>query len=203
MLYLASRSPRRAELLRQLKVKFEIIDSEIDETPLAGESVRDLVIRLAIDKAKQGLRHLKPAQADDLVLASDTMIALDDEVIGKPASPDDCQRILDQLSGRSHRVVTGVALIDHRGTIRHACSDNEVSFRGLQTQEIRDYCGCGEPMDKAGAYAIQGMGAIFIDRISGSYSSIMGLSLFEIADLLKQAGYPILKNQDQLNHDQQ
>ncbi len=195
MLYLASKSPRRAELLRQLKVKFEIIDSEVDETPLAGESVPDLVTRLSIAKAQQGLSQLQVVAAGDLVLASDTMIALDDEVIGKPASGADCQRILTRLSGRSHQVVTAIALIDHQGSIQHTCSENEVSFRSLQEDEIRAYCASGEPMDKAGAYAIQGIGAIFIDRISGSYSSIMGLPLFETARLLNQAGYAILESQ--------
>jgi septum formation protein len=196
MLYLASQSPRRAELLRQLDLKFEILDIAVDESVLVGESAGQLVKRLAVEKALAGLATLTDVQPGDLVLAADTLIALDDEIIGKPASVDDCEQILQRLAGRQHEVLSAVALAGHQGVLGSRLSVNRVRFGQLEMDRIRQYCVSGEPMDKAGAYAIQGLAAIFIQHITGSYSAIMGLPLFETAELLKQAGHHPLDNND-------
>ncbi len=199
-IYLASRSPRRRELLRQIGVQFDLLvfrsgergeDHDVDETALPDESVEHYVERLALSKADAGFRRLRWRQLlPRPVLAADTAIALDDRIIGKPSSQDDARSILTMLSGRSHRVLTAVAMCDGTRT-RSLVSASEVRFRTLTDIEIRRYVASGEPMDKAGAYAIQGHAAIFIDEITGSYSGIMGLPLFETAQLLETFGYPL------------
>jgi septum formation protein len=193
MLYLASSSPRRAELLAQIGVKFDIIHVDIDESALAGEGVDSQVRRLSREKALAGCATLD-MQPGDLVLAADTLIALDGKDIGKPQSGLHCETILARLSGRQHTVYSGVALADHSGRVDDRLSANEIQFRTLSTEEIHQYCESGEPMDKAGAYAIQGMAAIFIQHLKGSYSAVMGLALFETAQLLQQAGYKVSGN---------
>lgn len=191
MLYLASSSPRRAELLTQIGVEFTILKVDVDETPLPGEQIADLVIRLSRQKALTGRQQLSGLQADDLILAADTLIHLDGRMLGKPDSYSDCCSMLQQLSGRRHQVLTAIALIDAAGKVRDRCSHNEITFKPLSAQEIERYCHSGEPMDKAGAYAIQGKAAIFIRQLEGSYSSVMGLPLFDTAELLQQAGYKL------------
>lgn len=192
MLYLASSSPRRAELLTQIGVKFGIIHVNIDETALAGETVEQQVIRLSREKALKGRLQLSEFKQDDLVLAADTLIGLDGQVIGKPDSEQHCCSILKRLSDRQHEVFCGVALVNSNGHVNEKSTVNKIQFRQLTPLEINQYCHSGEPLDKAGAYAIQGAAAIFIQHLAGSYSAVMGLPLFETAQLLGQAGYEIL-----------
>ena len=190
MLYLASASPRRAELLSQIGVQFKTLSMDIDETARAGESAEDLALRLSREKALKAVAMLADLSSDEWVLAGDTLISLDDQILAKPASPAECAAMLRQLSGREHEVVSAIALSNEQGEIMQACSHNVIRFRALDEAEIERYCASAEPMDKAGSYAIQGRAAIFIEHLSGSYSSVMGLPLFETAQLLKQAGYP-------------
>ena len=186
MLILASQSPRRAELLRQIGVDFQCLPAEIDETPLANESAADYVHRMSVEKAR-AIHSLHP-QA--LVLGSDTSVVLDDRILGKPEDRAHGIAMLLELSGRTHRVLTGVALVHER--IEYALSASRVSFRTISPGEAARYWDSGEPRDKAGGYAIQGLGAIFVEHIEGSYTGIMGLPLFETAALLNRAGLHIL-----------
>lgn len=201
-IYLASRSPRRRELLRQIGVGFDVIafrggargaDADVDETPLADEAVERYVERLALSKAEAGVRRIRWRRLlPHPVLAADTTLELDGEIIGKPADAADACRILARLSGRSHRVLTAIALADGDGErIRSALSVSEVRFRSLTEGEIRRYVATGEPMDKAGAYGIQGRAVMFIEEIRGSYTGIMGLPLYETSELLAAFGYPL------------
>jgi len=199
-IYLASKSPRRRELLRQIGVNFDVLtfrsgergeDADVDETPFQDEAVDRYVERLALAKAEAGTRRviwrklmLRP------VLAADTTIELDGVIIGKPADAAEAQDILKRLSGRSHRVLTAVAMSDGERT-RSRLSVSEVRFRTLPEQEIRRYVASGEPMDKAGAYGIQGHAALFVEEIRGSYSGIMGLPLFDTGILLETFGYTL------------
>ena len=196
MIYLASRSPRRAELLRQIGVDFVVHDVDIDESRLPAEAAGEYVCRMATTKARIAAAQI----ADELmtagqmagrqesfaVLAADTTIALDGDIIGKPADRDQCRCILQRLSARQHQVLTAVALAT-AGDIALRLTRNRVSFRSLSAAEIENYCATAEPMDKAGAYAIQGKAALFIDHLEGSYSAVMGLPLFETAELLRNA----------------
>lgn len=199
-IYLASKSPRRRELLRQIGVNFDVLtfragargdDADVDETPIAGEAVDHYVERLALAKAEAGVRRvLWRRLLARPVLAADTTLELDGEIIGKPRDAADAHAILARLSGRQHRVLTAVAISDGERT-RSRLSVSEVRFRTLSEHDIRRYVATGEPMDKAGAYGIQGHAAVFIEEIRGSYSGIMGLPLFETAALLEIFGYPV------------
>jgi len=191
MIYLASRSPRRTELLHQIGVEFLLHDIDIDESRLSAESATDYVCRMATTKAgiaREQIAHEKIStqQESCVVLAADTIIALDDDIIGKPADRDQCRCILERLSARQHLVLTAVALATVEDTALRL-TRNRVSFKSLSAQEIKSYCATEEPMDKAGAYAIQGKAALFIDHLEGSYSAVMGLPLFETAELLRNA----------------
>lgn len=186
MIYLASKSPRRAELLRQVGIEFALKAIDIDETRAATESPAEYVCRMAMTKARIAAEQMKGQQEDCAVLAADTTIALDGDTIGKPADRKQCCEILRQLSGRQHLVLSAVALAI-RGKVALRLSQNRVSFRALSESEIESYCATEEPMDKAGAYAIQGKAAIFIEHLEGSYSAVMGLPLFETAELLREA----------------
>jgi len=181
MIILASRSPRRAALLQQIGVSFTALAADIDETPLAGEAPEDFVYRMAVGKA-QDIRARHPG---DSVLGSDTVVVLDGQILGKPASREHALDMLLALSGREHRVLTGVAL--QHAQLEYALSDSRVFFSKLTRAQAEDYWESGEPADKAGAYAIQGHAAVFIRRIEGSYSGIMGLPLYETAQLLAKA----------------
>lgn len=199
-IYLASRSPRRRELLRQIGVAFDLLvfrggergeDADVDETPFDGESVERYVERLALTKADAGYRRLRWRHLISRpVLAADTTLEVEGEIIGKPTSVEDARNILRRLSGHSHRVLTAIAMCDGEHT-RSLLSVSEVRFRELSDAEIRHYVASGEPMDKAGAYGIQGRAAIFVEEIRGSYSGIMGLPLFETAQLLDTFGYSL------------
>jgi septum formation protein len=268
MLYLASQSPRRAELLRQIGVKFDMINGDIDETPIEHESPSETVARLSRQKAIKGYQQLTniqgtsknsdffvsarkhrtddcmdaggrvkqdartenrsvydiheeslprersecfgyssteltpqsrkktifrgALQADDWVLASDTLIEIQGRVIGKPESENHCREILHLLSGKEHQVLTAIALVGNKGEIHQTTSYNRIKFRNIRPEEIEQYCQLEEPKDKAGAYAIQGKAAIFIENLQGSYSSVMGLPLYETAQLLQKVGFNLL-----------
>jgi septum formation protein len=182
VIYLASASPRRSALLQQIDVPHEVRPVDIDETPRPDESPARYALRLAQEKAR-ALRATLPAGDRKPVLAADTTVALGDEILGKPADRDDAARILRRLSGRDHEVHTAVALLHERGAAARV-STSTVSFRELGEAEIDWYWRTGEPADKAGAYAVQGHGAIFVRHLSGSYSGVMGLPLYETWELL-------------------
>ena len=182
MIYLASASPRRSELLRQIDVAHEVRPVDLDETPQAGETPAVYALRLAEQKARALWERLAPVQRKP-VLAADTTVALGDDILGKPLDCDDARRILGRLSGRDHEVHTAVALL-HAGGADTRVSTSTVSFRPITAAECDWYWRTGEPSDKAGAYAVQGHGAIFIWRLSGSYSGVMGLPLYETWELL-------------------
>jgi septum formation protein len=197
--YLASRSPRRRELLAQINVRFEVLsfrgaprqDAEVDETPLPTEKPEDYVQRVALAKARAGVARVRQRRLVlHPVLAADTTVEIDGGIVGKPEHEADAVAILHRLSGRSHRVLTAVAMAEG-DRVEHLLSVSEVLFRPLDNGEIRRYVSSGEPMDKAGAYGIQGRAAIFIEGIRGSYTGIMGLPLFETAVLLRRFGYPV------------
>jgi septum formation protein len=184
--YLASGSPRRRELLRQIGVPFRLLSSELDESALPAEAPLAYVSRLAAAKAEAGWRG-SHGLAVAPVLAADTAVLLDGKILGKPKDRDDAENMLLGLSGRTHQVLTAVALRSAAGNeIR--VSESSVTFRKLEAGEARAYCNTGEPLDKAGAYAIQGFAAVFIAELKGSYSGVMGLPLFETAALLTAAG---------------
>ncbi len=182
MIILASQSPRRSELLQQISVPHEILPVNIDETPIPGESAQDYVQRITLAKA-QAAAKLRPQRP---ILAADTAVVLDDRILGKPAHREQALAMLQQLSARSHKVLSGVALL--HGQTYYRLSSSSVRFCAISDAQAQRYWASGEPRDKAGGYAIQGLGAIFVEQISGSYSGVMGLPLFETADLLRQAG---------------
>ncbi len=183
---LASASPRRAELLRQMGVVFGIRPADIDETPVAGEKTGDYVLRLAIEKAFAASLGAPAA----IVLGSDTSVIIDGRILGKPATENEAAETLRALSGRTHQVITGIAVVVD-GYAQSCLVSTDVTFRELRPDEIVAYVRTGEPMDKAGSYGIQGRGGIFVESLQGSYSAVVGLPLRETADLLAQAGYPV------------
>ena len=184
--YLASGSPRRREFLQQIGVSFRLVGTELNETPLSGELPAAYVSRLAAAKADAGWQcSREPANAP--VLAADTAVVLDGKILGKPRDKLDAENMLLQLSNRTHEVLTAVALRSLAGK-EIKVSRSWVTFRTVDAAEARAYWNTGEPRDKAGAYAIQGYAAVFIADLKGSYSCVMGLPLFETAELLKSAG---------------
>lgn len=184
--YLASGSPRRRELLQQIGVPFRVVGAAIDEAVLPDETPLQYVARLAAAKAEAGWERSRDF-AHAPVLAADTAVVLDGKILGKPADGQDAEDMLRQLSGRTHEVFTAIALRTANG-LQSRISRSEVTFRSIAAAEARGYWETGEPSDKAGAYAIQGLGAIFIADLRGSYSGVMGLPLFETAELLHDAG---------------
>ena len=186
MLYLASRSPRRHQLLEQLGYRFQGLDIEVPEVRAAGESAQDYVSRVAREKACAGLAALGSAP-DARVLGADTEVVLDDEVFGKPRDVADAAAMLRRLSGRTHEVMSVVWLVS-AGAESTAHCRSQVTFATLDEATIAAYLACGEAFGKAGAYAIQGRAAAFISRLEGSYSGVMGLPLHETAALLAAAG---------------
>ena len=183
---LASGSPRRRELLQQIGVSFRVIGAELDETAFKDESPLAYVSRLAEAKAAVGWERSRDL-GNAPVLAADTAVVLDGKILGKPADMDDAIATLLKLSGRVHQVLTAVVLRDAGGNELRV-SHSSVTFRSIDPTEARAYWDTGESRDKAGAYAIQGYAAIFIADLKGSYSGVMGLPLFETAQLLKTAG---------------
>lgn len=186
-LFLASASPRRRELLQQIGVPFALLSVAVDETPLPDELPEDYVQRVALSKARAGLQSL-PA-GDACVLGADTSVVLERRILGKPVDRADGLAMLAALSGRSHRVLTAVVLAS-----QHACEMrlvvSEVEFRTISPDEAQAYWDSGEPQDKAGGYAIQGWGAVFVSQLRGSYSAVVGLPLCETAQLLDRFGLP-------------
>jgi septum formation protein len=185
---LASASPRRVELLRQIGIDPLVHVANIDESTLPGEAPVGLVQRLAAGKAQQVAAQ--GAAAGALVLGADTIVVLDGEAFGKPSDAADAARMLARLGGRTHQVMSAVALIlaGSPAPPRVALSSTDVTMRPISPEEAAAYWASGEPADKAGGYAIQGRGALFVERISGSYSGVMGLPLYETAGLLQSAG---------------
>jgi nucleoside triphosphate pyrophosphatase len=183
--YLASASPRRRELLAQIGVRFETIDTRVDESPRPDESPGDYVLRLARAKSESGWA----STGDAPVLGADTTVELDGRILGKPADAADGVAMLANLSGRTHRVFTAVAIRSSTG-LRSRLSSSEVEFRAIAEEERRAYWETGEPHGKAGGYAIQGYAAVFVRALHGSYSGVVGLPLFETAELLAAAGVP-------------
>ena len=184
--YLASASPRRSELLRQIGVPFEVRPAEIGETQAVGEAPDAFVLRLAAEKADAVWRRVS-AEERRPVLAADTAVVLDARVLGKPADELEAEAMLAALSGRTHRVLTAVAL--RCGDVAEtSLSSSEVRFRATTAEERAAYCRSGEPLDKAGGYGIQGRAAMFVEHLAGSYSGVVGLPLFETAALLARCG---------------
>ena len=196
-LYLASRSPRRRELLHQMGVEFNTLvfrdgeraDVQTDETPRPGEAPLAYVERVARAKAGHGLKVIQERRLPPRpVLSADTTLEFDGAIIGKPANLDDATAILRRLSGNTHRVLTGVAVSEDWRT-EYVVSVSEVRFRKLDDEEIRRYVLSGEPMDKAGAYGIQGRAGMFVEHLAGSFTGVMGLPVCETGELLKRFGW--------------
>lgn len=185
-LILASASPRRRELLAQIGVRFECQSADIDESIRDAEPPAEYVSRLALEKA----RAIVVQAADVWVLGSDTSVVCDQQILGKPCNKEEAVAMLQQLSGRQHQVLTAVALVQGERQ-RSLLVSTDVVFRSLSLSECERYWETGEPCDKAGGYAIQGLGAVFVERIEGSYSAVVGLPLLETAQLLQQLGVPI------------
>lgn len=199
-IYLASKSPRRRELLRQIGVEFELLllrdqaprGPEVSEEVLPGEKAEDYVVRVTREKAEFAANTMLwrrlPVRP---VLAADTTVVIDGRILGKPADRAEAEQMLRLLSGRSHQVLTSVA-VRHDEQFWQTTQVSEVGFAALSEDTIRAYCATSEPYDKAGGYAVQGLAAAFVARIAGSFSGIMGLPLHETAQLLRQAGIPVL-----------
>ena len=186
-LVLASASPRRSALLRELGLEFEIHPADLDETPLPDEAPRDLVRRLAREKAL-AVTDPKRIGTRRFVLGSDTLVVLDDEPIGKPSDPSEAIQMLERLTGEVHTVMTGVAVLDvQTGSILDEVVESKVHMRKATTDEIEEYVELGESLDKAGAYALQGEGRRFVTRVEGSESNVIGLPLEETQALLQRA----------------
>lgn len=198
-IYLASKSPRRRELLRQIGVEFELLTlrndtprgPDVTEFVHPGEAALDYVARVANEKAafawnmvQQRRLTLRP------VLAADTTVTIDGEILGKPGSPAEAMEMLERLSGRTHQVLTSIA-VHHTNMARQVTQVSDVRFATLSAASIKAYCSTPEPYDKAGGYGIQGLAALFVEHIEGSHSGIMGLPLFETAELLREAGIPL------------
>ncbi|MEM8497536.1 MAG: Maf family protein [Pseudomonadota bacterium] len=184
MIYLASKSPRRQELLRQIGVQFEQLAVDIDETKRGNETPQQYVVRMAIEKAAAGRTTASKPLA---VLSADTSVVLDEDCLGKPDDEKHACQMLRRLSGREHKVMSAVA-VDYNNQVVARLSTTVVMFKPLSDEEISSYWCTGEPVDKAGSYAIQGKAAAFIERISGSYSGVVGLPLFETEQLLRELG---------------
>ena len=196
-LYLASRSPRRRELLTQMGVAFDTLifrsglrgDAQVDETAHPGEAAPEYVERVARAKADHGICLLAERRLPMRpILAADTTLEFAGEIIGKPVDDADATAILQHLSGQTHRVLTGVA-VSHEGRTEYVVSVSEVRFRKIDDEEIRHYVHSGEPMDKAGAYGIQGRAGLFVEHLAGSYTGVMGLPVCETGELLKRFGW--------------
>lgn len=191
-IYLASQSPRRRELLEQIGVKFRVLVPDVNEAALSREAPADYVERITRIKAEVAwMRVVERRMKRHPVLAADTAVILGRRILGKPQSDAEAASMLQALSGRTHQVITAVAMT-YEGKMKLARSETAVTFRRLAPGEITHYVASGEPHDKAGAYAIQGFAAAFISHIDGSYSGVMGLPLFEVSRLLKSFGVQVL-----------
>ena len=199
-IYLASKSPRRRELLRQVGIDFDILSLrsdpgrgiDVSEDAFTGEPALDYVARVAREKGAFGwnLLHIRRMPLRP-VLSADTTVTIDGEILGKPADPKEAYAMLERLSGRTHQVLTSVA-VHYTDVFEQVTQVSNVQFAQLTPEAIRAYCATPEPYDKAGAYGIQGLAALFIEHIEGSHSGIMGLPVFETAQLLQKAGVAVL-----------
>jgi septum formation protein len=188
-LILASASPRRAEILSDAGIIFQSLPVNVDETPRAGESAESMCRRLAEEKAQAALKRL-PKSGEVIVVAADTTVEVDGEILGKPASAEDARQMLRRLSGKTHHVLTALALIRlPDGAARSDLESTAVRFAALSAQEIDEYVATGEPMDKAGAYAIQERAGRFIERVEGCYFNVVGLPLARLYRNLKELGW--------------
>ena len=183
MLVLASASPRRQELLRNAGISFEVQPADVDETPLPEEGARECAQRLAREKALKIWR----TRPEEPVLGADTVVVVDNNILGKPLDTQDAVRMLRMLAGRTHRVITGVCLAGRNREPVVDCETTLVSVSDISDQEILDYVATGEPMDKAGAYAIQGRASRWIPRIEGDYSNVVGLPVALVFRMLREA----------------
>ncbi len=190
-LVLASASPRRRELLQQIGLKFQVIPSSTEEHILAGETPEEHVVRLSLDKATEVAK--RENMTGRWFIGSDTIVLCDNQILGKPDDEDHAAAMLKQLSGREHRVLSGYAVLDRQtGEQRTEAVSTKVWFRQLTDAEITGYITTGEPADKAGAYAIQGLGICFVARIEGSYTNVVGLPLCKLTLAMKELGVPLL-----------
>lgn len=187
-LHLASASPRRREILESLGLRFSFAGVDVDETRIDSEAAGTMALRLAVDKAEAAGLNISNGT---VILAADTVVVLGDAVFGKPVSRQDALDMLAELSGQSHTVVTAVAVL-RNSELRTALSESVVRFREINPDEAAQYWQSGEPRDKAGAYAIQGKGGIFVESLSGSYSGVVGLPVFETVRMLSEAGIQVL-----------
>jgi len=181
-LILASNSPRRRQLLAQIGYSFDIVPADVDEQVRAGESPEEYAVRVARDKAAVAAQR----KGRGVIIGADTIVVLGSDILGKPESSEDAERMLTLLSGREHRVVTGLAVMDPAGgRVETRVVTTKVWFRALRAAEIEAYVATGEPMDKAGGYGIQGRGAVLVDRIEGCYFNVVGLPLAVLAEVLE------------------
>jgi septum formation protein len=188
-LILASGSPRRRELLDQVNLKYQVVRADVDETAYANESADQYVSRIALRKAQ---RVAGDPDCQLPVLAADTAVILDGEILGKPGNPGSARQMLEGLSGRTHEVFSAVVLVHVNGEEYRRLSVSCVTMAAMEPAWLDAYCRLAEPLDKAGAYAIQGLAAQWITRLEGSYSGVMGLPLFETMELLREAGLETL-----------
>ncbi|MGA2898654.1 MAG: Maf family protein [Candidatus Acidiferrales bacterium] len=189
-LILASASPRRAEILRNAGIQFEIRKTDVDESRIVGELPGDYVRRLALAKALSAATEYRDPLDETLILGADTVVVVDADILGKPASQDDARSMLRRLSGRIHEVHTGLALLRKPGAEQRVVEEiTRVHFAPLTDREIEDYIATGEPFDKAGAYGIQGIGGRYVTRIEGCYFNVMGLPLARLWSLLRELGW--------------
>jgi septum formation protein len=189
-LYLASRSPRRRALLDQIGVDYRVLSVAVDEIAADGEEAEAFVCRMALEKALAGWERVKTLEPNP-VLGADTVVVAEGVILGKPQDQAEARKQLSRLSGREHEVLSAVALV----SVAHQAvrlSRSRVWFRHLSPEGIERYCATGEPLDKAGSYAIQGRAALFVRRLEGSFSGVMGLPLFETGELLHKAGFSVL-----------
>ncbi|ATQ75404.1 septum formation inhibitor Maf [Massilia violaceinigra] len=198
-IYLASKSPRRRELLRQIGVEFELLTlrndtprgPDVTELVNPGEAAIDYVARVANEKAAFGWKMVQHRRLTlRPVLAADTTVTIDGQILGKPGSPIEAKEMLERLSGRTHQVLTAIA-VHHTDMQRQVTQVSQVRFAKLSPASIKAYCSTPEPYDKAGGYGLQGLAALFVEHIEGSHSGIVGLPLFETAQLLREAGIPL------------
>jgi septum formation protein len=187
---LASASPRRAEILSNAGIAFELLPVDVDETPRPGENAEAMCRRLAEAKARTAVARIGAVSEPVIVVAADTTVEIDGEILGKPASPDAAREMLRKLSGKTHRALTALTLIRlPDGATRSDLESTEVRFGRRSPQEIDDYVAGGEPMGKAGAYAIQGRGGLFVERVDGCYFNVVGLPLARLGRNLKDLGW--------------
>jgi septum formation protein len=186
MITLASSSPRRRHLLEMLGIAHEVIPADVDERPRPGEEPEVMAVRLAAEKA----RSVWQRHPERPVLAADTVVVIGEEILGKPRDEADAQRMLALLSDRDHRVITAVALATPAGEILQQCDVTRVWFRSLTPELIEAYVATGEPLDKAGSYGVQGVGAVLVERVEGDFFGVMGLPLRLVVSLLEAAGMP-------------